>query len=36
MFTHPDQVVTAVTFSSLVTKLIRFSERGKKELLQIY
>ena len=36
MFTHPDQVVTAVTFSSLVTKWIRFSERGKKELLQIY
>ena len=36
MFTHPDQVVTAVTFSSLVTKWISFSERGKKELLQIY
>ena len=36
MFTHPDQVVTAVTFSSLVTKWIRFSERGKKEPLQIY
>ena len=27
MFTHPDQVVTAVTFSSLATKWIRFSER---------
>ena len=27
MSTHPDQVVTAVTFSSLATKWIRFSER---------
>ena len=27
MFTHPDQVFTAVTFSSLATKWIRFSER---------